>query len=193
MPCRSVPAPGSVSPRPERSSPVAIGGRYRRFCSSVPLRATSQQATEWMPIEPGRAEPAASDLLEGERVADPVDAEAAVLLRHVEPEEAELRQRPAISAGYVPDRSSSWATGMISLSAKSRSVLRNRRCSSVSSKSTTGLLPGRVLDRQHVVVAHAGFFPVLPGLITGSPGPPSGSRRRRQAGQVGRWPAAGRR
>ena len=52
MPWRSVPAPGSVSAMPERISPAAIPGRYRAFCSSVPWRETSQQATECGPNRP---------------------------------------------------------------------------------------------------------------------------------------------
>ena len=37
MPCRSVPAPGSVRPRPLRRAPVADSGRHFAFCSGVPF------------------------------------------------------------------------------------------------------------------------------------------------------------
>ena len=42
--CRSEPAFGSVRPRLPRSSPVAIFGRYFRFCASVPLRSIAEAA-----------------------------------------------------------------------------------------------------------------------------------------------------
>ena len=40
--CRSEPALGSVRPRLPRISPLAIFGRYLRFCASVPLRSIAE-------------------------------------------------------------------------------------------------------------------------------------------------------
>ena len=42
--CRSEPAFGSVRPRLPRISPLAIIGRYLRFCASVPLRSIAEAA-----------------------------------------------------------------------------------------------------------------------------------------------------
>ena len=52
MPCRSLPAPGSVSAMPVRRSPLASAGRCACFCSSVPNLAIIQQDIEWLPRMP---------------------------------------------------------------------------------------------------------------------------------------------
>ena len=54
MACRSEPPPGSVSAIVARSSPVAIRGRYRCFCSSVPNMTSNLATTVWPPIAPAR-------------------------------------------------------------------------------------------------------------------------------------------
>ncbi len=46
MPPASLPAPGSVRPKPPIASPEASGGSTRRFSSSLPKRAIGQQQTE---------------------------------------------------------------------------------------------------------------------------------------------------
>ena len=52
--CRSEPPPGSVSAIVARISPVAITGRYVRFCSSVPNSVISLATTVCPPIAPAR-------------------------------------------------------------------------------------------------------------------------------------------
>ncbi|COX16240.1 Uncharacterised protein [Mycobacterium tuberculosis] len=52
--CRSEPPPGSVSAMVARSSPLAIGGRYVRRCSSVPNRVSNLATTVCPPIAPAR-------------------------------------------------------------------------------------------------------------------------------------------
>jgi hypothetical protein len=52
--CRSLPPPGSVSAIVARSSPLAIGGKYRCFCSSVPNSVSSLATTVCPPIAPAR-------------------------------------------------------------------------------------------------------------------------------------------
>ena len=52
--CRSEPPPGSVSAMVARTSPVAIAGRYLRFCSSVPNSSSSFATTVCPPIAPAR-------------------------------------------------------------------------------------------------------------------------------------------
>ena len=52
--CRSDPPPGSVSAIVARISPVAIFGRYCRFCSSVPYSDSSFATTVCPPIAPAR-------------------------------------------------------------------------------------------------------------------------------------------
>ena len=52
--CRSEPPPGSVSAIVARTSPVAIRGRYRSFCSSVPYASSSFATTVCPPIAPAR-------------------------------------------------------------------------------------------------------------------------------------------
>src|SRR5689334_12564951 len=51
---RSVPAFDSVRQMPPRFSPLAIAGRKRLFCSSVPKRTSTSHITEWLPITPAR-------------------------------------------------------------------------------------------------------------------------------------------
>lgn len=51
---RSLPPLGSVSAMVARSSPVAIRGRQRLFCSSVPKRRSSLATTVCPPIAPAR-------------------------------------------------------------------------------------------------------------------------------------------
>ncbi len=52
--CRSEPPPGSVSAMVARNSPVAMGGRYFRFCSAVPNSVSSLATTVCPPIAPAR-------------------------------------------------------------------------------------------------------------------------------------------
>ncbi len=52
--CRSDPPPGSVSAMVARISPVAIAGRYLRFCSSVPNSVRILATTVCPPIAPAR-------------------------------------------------------------------------------------------------------------------------------------------
>ncbi len=88
--CRSEPPPGSVSAIVARSSPVAIFGRYRCFCSSVPKSSSSLATTVWPPIAPGQAHPAASQLLGDQRVAGRADLRLAPRLRDGQAEDAQL-------------------------------------------------------------------------------------------------------
>jgi hypothetical protein len=46
MPPTSLPAPGSVSPKPPSAPPEARSGSTRRFSSSLPKRLIGQQQTE---------------------------------------------------------------------------------------------------------------------------------------------------
>lgn len=52
--CRSLPPPGSVSAIVARTEPVAILGRWRCFCSSVPYSSRSLATTVCPPIAPAR-------------------------------------------------------------------------------------------------------------------------------------------
>ena len=51
---RSDPPPGSVSATAARNSPVAMVGRYRRRCSSVPNWWINFDTMEWPPNAPAR-------------------------------------------------------------------------------------------------------------------------------------------
>ena len=54
MACRSEPPPGSVSAIAARTSPVAIRGRYRCFCSAVPKFSSILATTVCPPIAPAK-------------------------------------------------------------------------------------------------------------------------------------------
>ena len=54
MPCRSVPASGSVSARPPRSSPVANLGSQWSFCAWVPNFCTISAIIRWLLKKPVR-------------------------------------------------------------------------------------------------------------------------------------------
>ncbi len=54
MPCRSVPASGSVSARPPRSSPVAKRGSQWSFCFEVPNFWTIRAIIRWELKKPVR-------------------------------------------------------------------------------------------------------------------------------------------
>ena len=50
--CTSLPASGSVSPSPAWTSPLAMRGSRRSFCSTVPWSAMIDAARWWVPITP---------------------------------------------------------------------------------------------------------------------------------------------
>ena len=139
IPCKSVPAPGSVRPIPERRFPVANSGRYFFFCSSVPYLLIIQHESEWLPRIPAIAiHPRAnsSKTSEKETISSPRPPNSSGMV---------IPKRPisficsTISVGYRPVRSHSPATGLISFSTKSRSSDRNALCSSLNVKSISYL------------------------------------------------------
>ena len=116
MPCKSVPASGSVSPTPVRNSPVANFGRNSFFCSSVPCLLIIQVDKEWLPKIP------AIPIHPLDISSNKIDIET--ISRFCPPYSSgmSIPNKPisfiffTISSGYVPDFSSSEATGLISLS-----------------------------------------------------------------------------
>ena len=77
----SLPAPGSVRPKPPTASPVASAGSTFRFSSSLPKWTIGQQQTELVTlIVTATAGIDAGDLLDGQQVGEGVGAGAAVLL-----------------------------------------------------------------------------------------------------------------
>ena len=82
MPCKSVPASGSVSPTPVRNSPVANFGRNSFFCSSVPCLLIIQVDKEWLP------KIAAGDVLVAIAVTEPdTGSDVSALQTKAEPSE----------------------------------------------------------------------------------------------------------
>ena len=100
------PASGSVMAKAILSSPVANRGSHRCFCSSVPNLAmmVAQMAGDTT-MHQQRAAGRGQLLVHGGQLGDPTAA-AAVLLGHVDPEEARPRPRAFHSSSV---RSSAWA------------------------------------------------------------------------------------
>ena len=105
MPATSEPAPGSVIPSAPIFSPAIPGTSQRCFCSSVPKLKIGGIAIEVWALRPGgdaaRAA-GAGQLLDPDRVVQVGAALAAVLLRELEPEEAELGAARVELAGEFP-------------------------------------------------------------------------------------------
>ena len=89
----SVPVVGSVTAIDcSRSSPLAMSGRYCRFCSSEPWRSSVPMLYIW-PWQAPALPPRAVDLLHDHRGLGQAEAGAAVLLRDQRGEPAGLGQR----------------------------------------------------------------------------------------------------
>ena len=135
MPCRSVPAPGSVSAMPVRRSPVASAGRYACFCSGVPNLAIIQQDSEWLPMMPAtpiQPREISSKVTARETMSAPRPPYSSGTSS---PNRPSSRMVATSSSGYRPEASHSLATGRICSSTNFRRVSRSSRCSSDSSKS----------------------------------------------------------
>ena len=133
VPPASLPASGSVSPKPPSARPAHRSGSQRSCCSGVP--------NLWIGLAP-RPTPASSVIASdwstrassSMATHSPVQvAAAAVRLGERDAEQPQLPHRWTVSTGNVWSRSHASACGSISASANSRTTARSASCSSVSS------------------------------------------------------------
>src|SRR5450759_3828344 len=135
MPCRSLPACGSVSAMPERRLPVARSGSHRARCSVVPNFESISVASECEPRIP------ATPIQALEISSNTTEYETASMAMPPYSSGTSIPNRPiafissTISSGYRPASSHSRATGLMLLRAKSRIRSRKAACCSESSKS----------------------------------------------------------
>ena len=90
MAATSEPSSGSDIEKAPRTSPVAIRGRNRCFCSSVPCWRIMYATMKWVLMHAGHAHPAAGQLLDAQRVGEQRFPEPAVLLGDHQPEQPHL-------------------------------------------------------------------------------------------------------
>ena len=90
--CTSEPHSGSVIENAPRSSPVAIRGRQRSFCSSVPWRISMFATIKCVLMIPESVIQPRGQLARPRRIGEQIEPEAAVLLGDRDPEDAQLLQ-----------------------------------------------------------------------------------------------------
>src|SRR5215831_16424013 len=141
----SEPAPGSVMARAHSVSPATMPGRYRRFCASVPNRASHgddmsvcTSTLKATPPERQRAISSPSTTLE--RKSPPAPPYSTGNSRPRKPSSPSLRQN---AFGIRPAASHSSTCGTTSFSTKARTLFRSIPCSSVNMAVFTLFPPGR--------------------------------------------------